>query len=119
MNTDHLFSRNINLGKREKKEICQPIEIRPNYVNKLDEKFPTRIMNDGSMYTGLVSWTMRMTLFELSCCCFRFDLRIQAIYNSMRRKKFDQIMTPLNLQNNLELDCKDRFSKVRTLITFM
>ena len=47
------------------------------------------------------------------------DLRNQAIYNAMRRNRFDQIMRALHLQDNLELDCKDRFSKVRPLIIFM
>ena len=47
------------------------------------------------------------------------DLRNHAIYNSMRRNRFDQIMRAIHFQDNLNLDYQEKYSKIRPLITFM
>lgn len=47
------------------------------------------------------------------------DLRNIAIYESMRRDRFDNIMKSLHFKSNLNLDKLDKFSKLRPLISYI
>ena len=47
------------------------------------------------------------------------DLRNDAIYNSMRRNRFEYIMKCLHFKNNAHLDPEDKYSKLRPLIAHL
>ena len=47
------------------------------------------------------------------------DLRNQAVYNAMRRDRFDTIMKCLHFNDNCKLDVKDKYTKLRPLIQYL
>lgn len=47
------------------------------------------------------------------------DVRNNAIYNSMRRNRFEKIMQCLHLNDNTKLDPRDKFSKVRKMASLL